>query len=78
MALHAISPLTHRRPIDGIERHRADAQLIVLQPPCPLSVTPIDFDPRGRADRLRPCGRSGVHRERGRTATSDSAPHSQP
>ena len=49
MALHAISLLTHRRLIDDIERHRADAQLIVLPPPCPLSITPIDFD---RADEL--------------------------
>jgi NTE family protein len=32
MALHAISLLTHRRLLDDIERHRADAQLIVLPP----------------------------------------------
>jgi NTE family protein len=43
MALHAISLLTHRRLIDDIERHRDEAQLIVLPPPCPLSITPIDF-----------------------------------
>jgi NTE family protein len=49
MALHAISLLTHRRLIDDIERHRSDARLIVLPPPCPLSITPIDFD---RADEL--------------------------
>jgi NTE family protein len=49
MALHAISLLTHRRLIDDIERHRADAHLIVLPPPCPLSITPIDF---GRAGEL--------------------------
>lgn len=49
MALHAISLLTHRRLIDDIERHRDDAQLIVLPPPCPLDITPIDF---GRADEL--------------------------
>ncbi len=30
MALHAITLLTHRRLIDDIERHRDDAQLIVL------------------------------------------------
>ncbi|MDQ3881228.1 MAG: hypothetical protein M3295_09185 [Chloroflexota bacterium] len=33
MALHAISLLTRRRLIDDIERHRDDAQLIVLPPP---------------------------------------------
>jgi NTE family protein len=49
MALHAITLLTHRRLIDDIERHRDDAQLIVLPPPCPLSIQPIDF---ARADEL--------------------------
>lgn len=44
MALHAISLLTHRRLIDDIERHRDDAQLIVMPPPCPLDIQPIDFD----------------------------------
>jgi NTE family protein len=43
MALHAISLLTHRRLIDDIERHRADAHLIVMPPPCPLNIQPIDF-----------------------------------
>jgi NTE family protein len=49
MVLHAISLLTHQRLIDDIERHRNEARLIVLPPPCPLSVTPIDF---GHADEL--------------------------
>ena len=49
MALHAISLLTHRRLIDDIERHRADARLIVLPPPCPLGIQPIDFS---HADQL--------------------------
>jgi NTE family protein len=43
MALHAISVLTQRRLIDDIERHRDDARLIVLPPPCPLRITPFDF-----------------------------------
>lgn len=43
MALHAISLLTHRRLIEDIERHRDEAELIVLPPPCPLSIAPIDF-----------------------------------
>jgi NTE family protein len=47
MALHAISLLTHRRLIDDIERHRSDAELIVLPPPCPLSIAPIEFDRAG-------------------------------
>jgi NTE family protein len=43
MALHAVSLLTHRRLVDDIERHRADAHLVVLPPPCPLRIAPIDF-----------------------------------
>jgi NTE family protein len=43
MALPAISLLTHRRLIDDIERHRADAHLIVMPRPCPLNIQPIDF-----------------------------------
>jgi NTE family protein len=47
MALHAMSLLTHRRLVEDIERHRADARLIVLPPPCPLRITPIDFGHAG-------------------------------
>lgn len=49
MALHAISLLTHRRLIDDIQRHRDDAHLIVLPPPCPLTIAPVDFS---HADQL--------------------------
>lgn len=43
MALHAVTLLTQRRLIDDIERHRGEAKLVVLPPPCPLSIAPIDF-----------------------------------
>ena len=43
MALHALSLLTQRRLIDDIETHKHSAKLIVLPPPCPLSIQPIDF-----------------------------------
>lgn len=43
MALHAISMLTDRRLADDIEKHRDDARLVVLPPPCPLAVQPTDF-----------------------------------
>jgi NTE family protein len=43
VALHAVSLLTQRRLIDDIQRHQSDAHLIVLPPPCPLSIQPIDF-----------------------------------
>src|SRR3954451_6998236 len=49
MALHALSLLMQRRLIDDIESHRGDVKLVVLPPPCPLDVQPIDF---GRAGEL--------------------------
>jgi NTE family protein len=52
MALHALSLLTQRRLIEDIERHRDDAELVVLPPPCPLTVTPLDF---GHAEELIAC-----------------------
>ena len=48
MVLHAISLLTHRRLIDDVERHSADAQLIVLPFPCALGVQAIDFRHAGK------------------------------
>jgi NTE family protein len=49
MALHALSLLMQRRLLDDIERHRDRTKLVVLPPPCPLSVQPIDF---GHAEML--------------------------
>jgi NTE family protein len=43
MALHALSLLTHSRLIADIELHRQEAKLIVMPPPCPLTVAPIDL-----------------------------------
>jgi NTE family protein len=43
MALHALSLLMQRRLMDDIERHRDGTKLVVLPPPCPLSIQPIDF-----------------------------------
>lgn len=43
LALHAISLLTHHRLIEDIERHRGEADLVVLPPPCPLRIQPVDF-----------------------------------
>ena len=57
MALHAISLLTHRRLLDDVEKHRDDAKLVVLPPPCPLAIQPIDFD---HADTLIERGYSGA------------------
>jgi NTE family protein len=49
MLLHAMSLLIMRRLLLEIELLRDRAELIVLPPPCPLSVTPIDFS---QADQL--------------------------
>ena len=43
MLLHAMSLLIMRRLLVEIELLRERVELIVLPPPCPLSVTPIDF-----------------------------------
>ncbi len=47
MALHALSLLMQRRLIRDIEIHRDRVRLVVLPPPCPLSVEPIDFGHAG-------------------------------
>lgn len=43
MLLHAMSLLVMRRLLIEIESLHDQARLIVLPPPCPLSVSPIDF-----------------------------------
>lgn len=49
MALHALSLLAHSRLIAAIELHRDRTKLVVMPPPCPLSIQPIDF---AHADQL--------------------------
>ena len=49
MFLHAMSLLIMRRLLVEVELLADRAELIVLPPPCPLSVTPIDFS---QADQL--------------------------
>lgn len=43
MALHALTLLAQSRLIADIELHRDRAKLVVLPPPCPLGIQPIDF-----------------------------------
>ena len=43
MALHALSLIIQRRLIDDVETHKHQTKLVVLPPPCPLSIQPIDF-----------------------------------
>jgi NTE family protein len=49
MLLHAMSLLVMRRLLVEVETLRDQAELIVLPPPCPLTIAPIDFS---RADEL--------------------------
>jgi NTE family protein len=43
MVVHATNLLVHRRLVEDIERYRDAAELIVLSPPCPVRVQPMDF-----------------------------------
>jgi NTE family protein len=43
MVLHATNLLIHRRLVDDVMRYRDAAELIVLPPPCPVRVQPMDF-----------------------------------
>lgn len=47
MALHAVSLLVHRRLVRDLDDYAGKARVVVLPPPCPLSITPIDFDHAG-------------------------------
>ena len=49
MIVHATNLLVHRRLVEDIERYRDAAELIVLSPPCPVRVQPMDF---GQAESL--------------------------
>jgi NTE family protein len=49
MLLHAMSLLVMRRLLVEVDALRDRAELIVLPPPCPLTIAPIDFS---RADEL--------------------------
>jgi NTE family protein len=57
MMLHAMSLLVMRRLLIEIELLRDRARLIVLPPPCPLRISPLEF---GRADELIESGRGGA------------------
>lgn len=43
MLLHAMSLLVMRRLLVEVEVLRDSAELIILPPPCPLAIAPIDF-----------------------------------
>ena len=49
----------HHRLLDDIEHNRDRVRLVVLPPPCPLSVQPTDFS---RADELITRGREDARR----------------
>jgi NTE family protein len=43
MVIHATNLLVRRRLADDIARYRDSAELVVLSPPCPVRVQPMDF-----------------------------------
>lgn len=43
MAIHALSVLVEQRLINDVRRYEPDIELVVLPPPCPLTVVPVDF-----------------------------------
>lgn len=47
--VQGITVLIRHRMLDDVVNHAGEAELVVLPPPCPLSVLPLDFD---RADEL--------------------------
>ena len=57
MLLHAMSLLVMRRLLIEVESLKDRARLIVLPPPCPLAISPIDF---GRTDELIRRGLAGA------------------
>jgi NTE family protein len=59
MLLHAMSLLVMRRLLVEIELLKDACELVVLPPPCPLSIAPIDF---GHADELIRLGYTGASR----------------
>lgn len=59
MLLHSMSLLVMQRLLVEIELLKDRSELIVLPPPCPLRVSPIDF---GRADELIRLGHAGAAR----------------
>lgn len=65
---HALAVLTHQRLVADVARYSSEADLIVLPPPCPLAVSPINFGrsvdliQRGYADASETLARDGGRR----------------
>lgn len=57
MIMQATAVLIRRRMLDDVLHHYGSAELIVLPPPCPLHVLPLDFS---RADELIDAGLAGA------------------
>jgi NTE family protein len=73
MVVHATSLLVGRRLAQDVMEFGTRAELVVLPPPCPLSVQPTDF---GRAEELIDQARTDAHRHldrRGATALRPAA-----
>jgi NTE family protein len=72
LGLHALSLLIHHRLLEEVEQFRDDARVVVLPPPCPLAVQPIDF---GHSGELIERALSDA---RGHLAATDRTPRLRP
>lgn len=75
-ALHALNILISHQLTDAIRRYRAEAEIIVLPPLCPLGISPFDFDCIGEL--IDRANRSTEHWLRHGEAMVDGVPHQLP
>ena len=72
MALHALTLMFHQRLAADVERYERYVELVVLPPPCPLSVAPTDFAHSTELiRRSRTLARRWLTRSRPRTGQAD-------
>jgi NTE family protein len=50
-AAHALAILTHQRLLADVELYAGQLDLVVLPPPCPLAVSPMNYGPLPRSSR---------------------------
>lgn len=75
-ALHALNILISRQVTDAVRRYRAEVEIVVVLPLCPLSASPVDFAGCGALiDRAR---RSTEAWLRDGVEMSDGVPHQLP
>jgi NTE family protein len=71
MVVHGLSIMLARHLMTEVARLRGHAHLVVLPPPCPQLVQPIDFS---RAAELMEAGERAAHRHLDAVANGDVDP----